>query len=289
MKFILSGLFNFDMFSSDAWFRLTHSHLHGFGGFVFGILILAALPLYAATTTIILRTKKPLFGIPIPKFISSAFAPSAPPPAEPEPEPQKTEPATPIETFPADMPTELRGAFMRARRGGSRIQISAFDNSHLIGTPQPVMTPATNTTSAAATVTDTADDFPLPMDFETSDIPDTDISSIPSFTDISFDTTPDAPTTAATEPQKDGEFIIQNNNIIFIHNDPDFWIADDADWFASGKQRPSPIPSLKQRATETGMTPVIYLAETNILDLDSRIAEWESNGIKVITDLSDLK
>ncbi len=41
MKFILSTLFNFDMFSTSAWQVLAHSHLYGFGGFVFGLLVLA--------------------------------------------------------------------------------------------------------------------------------------------------------------------------------------------------------------------------------------------------------
>ena len=63
MKFILGALFNFNMFSQNAWIQLAHSHLHGFGGFVFGLMVLAAVPMYAATTAIIIRTKKPLFTI----------------------------------------------------------------------------------------------------------------------------------------------------------------------------------------------------------------------------------
>ena len=61
---ILYFLFRFNMFSGHMWNRLFHAQLHGFAGFVFGILILAALPLYIASTALIVRTKKPLITIP---------------------------------------------------------------------------------------------------------------------------------------------------------------------------------------------------------------------------------
>jgi len=305
VKFIMATLFNFDICSGAEWTRLMHSHLHGFGGLVFGILILAALPMYAATTAIILRTKKPLLTIPVPKFITRAFAPPAPPPTAtdepPQPADAETTPAT--ETFPDGMPTELRGAFRRVRRGG-RVHISVFDNSRIINTPAPVMA----TTSGDVV---SADDFPLPTDFDTNDdapLP----GEIPSFTEINFDDTPTptdepAPAQAPTETppveapapntdiiatlngaHADGEFIIYKDNLIAVHSDPDFWIADDTDWFATGKQRPSPVTAVRARAAELNLTPVLYLAETNILDLDARIAEWESNGVRVIKDLADL-
>lgn len=300
MDCILGSLFNFDMFSAAAWVRLMHSRLYGFGGFVFGILILAALPLYVATTALIVRTKKPLFTLWVPGFIKRAFAPP-PPPADEKadvPEKQAPETETEPEKFPDSMPAELRGAFIRARRGGGRIPVSAFDNSHIIAQPepQPVMAAA-----AAVGATDTADDFPIPTDFDTSDTPATS-ASFPSFKEINFDdahaaSTP-APTTSADSaptPQipldgahADGDFIIYKNNLIAVHDDADFWIADDTDWFASGKQRPSPITPLKQRADELGLTPVLYLAQTNILELDARIEKWTADGITVITDLSAL-
>lgn len=294
MDCILGSLFNFDMFSANAWARLAHSRLYGFGGFVFGILILAALPLYMATTAIIVRTKKPLFTLWVPGFIKRAFAPPPPPADEKADAPEKPNPETETEPekFPDSMPTELRGAFLRVRRGGGRIPASAFDNSHIIARPepQPVM---------ATTTADSAEDFPIPLDFDISDTPATD-ASFPSFKEINFDDTstlpptPHADTTPAPQipldgAQADGDFIIYKNNLIAVHDDPDFWIADDTDWFASGKQRPSPITPLKQRAAELGLTPVLYLARTNILDLDARIEKWTADGITVITDLSALK
>ncbi|MDE5615235.1 MAG: hypothetical protein K2I81_00165 [Alphaproteobacteria bacterium] len=290
MKIILCTLFNFDMFSTTAWIRLAHSRLYGFGGMVFGILILAALPMYAATTAIIVRTKKPLFKLWIPQFILRSFTPPAPPTEQKTDEPEKkAEPETQPEKFPDDMPTELRGAFIRARRGGLR-PASAFDNSNIINrlTPQPVMA-VTDTVA-----TNNAEDFPIPLNFDISDDFTPAPNALPSFTEITFDNAPDTkpaatPQTPPIEGAKpDGEFIIYKDNIIATHDDPDFWIADEIDWFATGKQRPSPIQPLKQRATELNLNPVLYLAETNILDLENRIAEWEKDGITIIKNLTEL-
>ena len=68
---IMLWMFNFDIFSSTQWHILAHAKLRGFPGFVFGIMILAALPLYVATTILIYRNKKPLITIPL----SNLFGP----------------------------------------------------------------------------------------------------------------------------------------------------------------------------------------------------------------------
>lgn len=309
MKFILGTLFNFDIFSADAWIRLSHSHLHGFGGMAFGIMVLAALPLYVATTTIILRTKKPLFEIPVPKFVVRAFAPPAPPKQE-EPEvPQKTEPEQKPDIFPDEMPSELHAAFIRARRSGSiRQTTSTFDNARLSAVPTidittPAAQAASPTQDAAPTNTGATDisDFPLPPDFDIGDEFNDDAPALPTFTDINFDEpTPETITPAepdnnpiisqlGNDARADGEFIIYKDNLIIVHSDPDFWIADDTDWFASGKQRPSPTIAVMARAKELNLKPVLYLAEKNILDINTCIDQWRADGITVITDLADLQ
>ena len=71
MWFILLFMFNFNMFVWQNWIKLFHAHLKGFPGFVFGILILAAIPMYIATTSIIIRTKKPLFVPKTPKWLQN--------------------------------------------------------------------------------------------------------------------------------------------------------------------------------------------------------------------------
>ncbi len=309
MKFILSTLFNFDMFSTSAWQVLVHSHLYGFGGFVFGLLVLAAVPMYVATTTVIVRTKKPLFTIPVPKFIQRAFAPPPPPAPEPTPAPEAPQPKTTqileYGEFPADMPLEMRGAFIRARRGAPRPQVSAFDTSHITNTPAPASTPEADNTFADAA------DFPLPLNFDsTEDNATATESPFPSFTTINFDAPTEEPAAPILAPDEtarpkndeilqrlaaagrtarpDGEFIICDEYLIATHTDTDFWIADDIDWFAGGQQRPSPVAAVIARATELKMKPVLYLGATNILDLENRIAEWEKDGVRVIKDLAEL-
>ncbi len=310
MKFILSTLFNFDMFSTSAWQVLVHSHLYGFGGFVFGLLVLAAVPMYVATTTVIVRTKKPLFTIPVPKFIQRAFAPPPPPAPEPTPAPEAPQPKTTqileYGEFPADMPLEMRGAFIRARRGAPRPQVSAFDTSHITNTS------ATASASEADNTFADAADFPLPLNFDsTEDNATATESPFPSFTTINFDAPTEEPAAPILAPDEtarpkndeilqrlaaagrtarpDGEFIICDEYLIATHTDTDFWIADDIDWFAGGQQRPSPVAAVIARATELKMKPVLYLGATNILDLENRIAEWEKDGIRIINSLDDLK
>lgn len=309
MKFILSTLFNFDMFSTSAWQVLVHSHLYGFGGFVFGLLVLAAVPMYVATTTVIVRTKKPLFTIPVPKFIQRAFAPPPPPAPEPTPAPEAPQPKTTqileYGEFPADMPLEMRGAFIRARRGAPRPQVSAFDTSHITNTS------ATASASEADNTFADAADFPLPLNFDsTEDNATATESPFPSFTTINFDAPTEEPAAPILAPDEtarpkndeilqrlaaagrtarpDGEFIICDEYLIATHTDTDFWIADDIDWFAGGQQRPSPVAAVIARAAELKMKPVLYLGATNILDLDARITAWESDGVRVIKDLAEL-
>ncbi|MDE6478116.1 MAG: hypothetical protein K2L94_02600, partial [Alphaproteobacteria bacterium] len=112
---ILFFLFDFHLFSGAHWHRLMHAHLRGFPGFVFGILMLAALPLYAATTTLIVRTGKPLFTITRPSWLPkwpTGKKPVTPAPAAAAEPPREKAPQKPL---PADLPNELRGAFLRAR------------------------------------------------------------------------------------------------------------------------------------------------------------------------------
>lgn len=75
---------------------------------------------------------------------------------------------------------------------------------------------------------------------------------------------------------------------IALHDDSDFWIADDDNWFAAGKQKSSPIAEAIAIAQHHNISPAIYLAEKNIMDLDAKTAEWEKNGVRVVKKLSDI-
>lgn len=218
------------MFSYSDWNKLLHAELHGFAGFVFGILILAALPLYIATTVLVVRNDAPLFKpdwskIPVLPKLLTLFTPTTDAPAEaatttaePQPEPAPQQP-TP-EPLPDGLPMEMRAIFMRARHAPGRPQVSAFDMSHLnVGAhpdeismqsqrPEPVMEMAANTATSGTTTDLTDGSMPLPTDF---DLPAPDgtenmlnvADTAPVFTEINFDdSAPSIPTdqTADTEP-----------------------------------------------------------------------------------------
>ena len=90
---IMQYLFDFNIFSSLRWHQLMHAHLHGFAGLVFGILILAAVPMYIATTIVIARTKAPVFSVKIPERIKTFFVNAfnqTPMEEQPQPAPETT-------------------------------------------------------------------------------------------------------------------------------------------------------------------------------------------------------
>ena len=63
---------------------------------------------------------------------------------------------------------------------------------------------------------------------------------------------------------------------------------DDETWFASKKQRPSPIPEMINLAQQNDLIPVLYLESQNIMDLPGTIEKLESNGVRVIKSLDEL-
>ena len=299
MKFILSTLFNFDMFSTSAWQVLAHSHLYGFGGFVFGLLVLAAVPMYVATTTVIVRTKNRSLPSPCRNLYSGPLRrhhhrrQNRPPPPKPR------NPKQPKYLNTANFPRTCRwkcAVHLSAHAVAPPApQVSAFDTSHITNTPAPASAPDADNTFADAA------DFPLPLNFDsTEDNATATESPFPSFTTINFDAPTEEPAAPILAPDEttrpkndeilqrlaaagrtarpDGEFIICDEYLIATHTDTDFWIADDIDWFAGGQQRPSPVAAVIARATELKMKPVLYLGATNILDLDARITAWNQTA-----------
>ena len=113
---VMKFMFNFNILSAHRWWQLAHAELHGFPGFVFGILVLAAVPMYIATTMVIARTKAPLFTIKIPEFIKRAFYQTPMPDEIAKPDavatpPPAGEPVTPVvEPIPDTVPNEIRVA-----------------------------------------------------------------------------------------------------------------------------------------------------------------------------------
>lgn len=301
---VLHFIFQFDVFSARHWLKFFHSSFHGFEGFVFATFMYTSIPIYIATSLNVYKNKKSLITIPVIdkvlNFIQSKLStqksaeePETQPVEEPETESVEDE-------FPSDMPPELRVPFMRAKQHmsltGAVSVYNKFDNKP--EQPQVTTTPA-------------EEEFPIPTDF---DIPsDTDFDfqsqepSIPQFQDIVFDDIPDIvkPNDNKNDKKLENEttkyldsknikyntmddFIITDGNVIYEHNDEDFWIMDEDTWFASGKQKDSPIPLLKAVAQDGYLTPVIYLKSKNIMNLDGVIEKFTSMGIKVIKSLEEL-
>ena len=167
---ILQFMFNFNMFSAAQWNVLMHAQLRGFAGFVFGLLILAAVPLYVATTAIIIRTGKPLIPVKIPKFMT-------PVPIQEDNKKEDVPQTTPQveETDKKIVPTELKAAFERARVHVGAAPKSVFDIGNVI-----TNRPQANETQSVPEL-QPSDALPLPNDFDVS------VDEVPSFTPVFSD------------------------------------------------------------------------------------------------------
>ena len=313
-------LFNFDIFNAHAWIRVSRAHIHGFGGFVFSLLTLAAIPLYIATTSIVIRTQKPIVALPVPKFISNTMEKLFPKQKTPDapsesPSPDESVSDTDITDSLNDIPSEMRGFFLRARAHPNRVAAPICN----VCATTPNVYPTAPTQPSAPD-----NDMPLPPDFDLGDTPNitepqTPFTGAPIFQDINFydespePATPNTATAPATPSAPDDtddtdtnpvaeyltsanrQFSVISNDIaltdnaaIAVHDDPDFWIMDEPTWFAAGQTRESPIPGLLATAHEHNVRAVLYLGATNIMNFDAKRAEWESKGIHVITKLEDL-
>lgn len=306
---ILRGLFNFNMFSIVHLTKLLHLQLHGFAGAVFGILVLAAVPLYVATTVITVRNKEMPVKLPLPKCLTEA---------KPAPKPEPVVPVvTATETLPpprAGVPAEMRETFMRAQKNYGARQMSVFNRQTALVSATPVVEPVREPITESAAMAKTEDvaaygGMPIPTDFDI-DAPTgagSDVD-VPVFADINFDDdNSGAPSDGAAPAGEgpidkvlnflrgagvnaaaDGDLIVANGYAIAVHDDDDFWVPDEIDWFAAGKQRPSPIVALRRAREEQGLKPVLYLATDSIMDLDKNSAEWTSDGITIVKSREEL-
>lgn len=320
---ILRGLFNFNMLSLAHWEKLSHVELHGFPGFVFAILLLAAIPLYIATVALTVRKNEVPVKIPVPKCFVK------PPKPEPKPPIPVVTPGEVLEDLPAGVPAEMREIYARAHKNKSVRQMSVFnrpskfDDSPVATTvktettPGPMMTPppsvpmasvpAVQTQDSTEPVSDMESDFPIPADFDVQVQKDFDV---PVFSDIKFDDDDEEDDKESEKTEKTekaeyasiqdiisgaghssevvGNLIVVNNCAVAVHADDDFWVADELDWFASGRQKPSPIAELNNIATEKGLKPILYLGQTNIMDFDKVSEQWRAEGIQIVTSTDEL-
>ena len=311
---ILRGLFGFNMFSIAHLTKLWNLQLHGFAGLVFGILVLAAIPLYVATTVLTVRNQEMPVKIPLPKCLTEG---------RPVPEPQKVVPVVEMrETLPplpVGVPQELRESFMRAKKNYGARQMSVFNRPNApldSSAPGATLTPMSEPVTESAAVPQIEDTsayggMPIPTDFDIDAPMDSEQSNdVPVFADINFgDDKDDVKSTSNTsapvsesgvakyrdslrdariEATTNGDLIVANGFVIAVHDDEDFWVTDEVDWFAAGKQKPSPIAALKKAQSEQSLKPVLYLVTDSIMDLDKVVAEWTTDGITVVKDKDEL-
>ena len=311
---IMRGMFNFNIFSVAHWVKVPHVELHGFPGLVFGILLLAAVPLYVATTIFTVRNKETPVKFPMPKcFI-------APPKPAPEPPKPLVVEQDVLPTLRPGIPAEMREVFAVAQKSNAVRQKSVFNRPSKYE-ESPVIMPAAQPVVAAASVPLAPDNdvkvpeihdvapagsgLPIPTDFDTPSVVNNDV---PVFSDIKFDDddeddddeeyeTPSAPEYTGIQEFLDGaghkseilgNLIITGKCAIAVHADDDFWVADDIDWFAAGRQKPSPIVELLNAKKEKDLEPILYLGHNNIMDLDTVSEKWRESGIKIVTNSDDL-
>ncbi len=303
LSLLLWFLFHFNVFSAHHWWKFSHATLHGFGGLVFGLMMYSAIPIYIATTLIIYRKQEPIIIITVPakiknflEKIKSIFVKPAPEPAkESTSDPTPTPDSETTPEYPSDMPPELYIPYIRAKQNIPLTgAISVFNKQK---DEQTTAEPQQNETQTES--------FPIPSDFDISDsLPTTETRNdeFPIFRDLDFDTPIEQPKTEKlsnnttkyfdenhTEYETYHEFIATEKYVIYEHNDDDFWIMDDDNWFATNKQHESPIPELLDLARQNDLIPVLYLESQNIMDLTGTIEKFESNGIRVIKSLNELK
>lgn len=301
MWVILYFLFNFNIFSVAHWVRLTRVELHGFPGLVFGLMILSAVPLYIATTILTVRNKSMPIKIPLPNCLT----PVPEKKEEMAPQPIVVE-QEPLPELRPDVPIEMRESFMRAQKNYGARQMSVFNKPmtmDAVGVSRaPVRTPEPVTVPSNIEVADNG--FPIPTDF---DAVDDDVAKygVPVFSDINFDNENNKDDSETVSPidslveflsgagcapnKTDDDLINVGNCIIATHDDDDFWVADDVDWFAAGRQKPSPIVALKNACAEnTDLHPILYLGQYSIMDFDDVSEKWQADGITVVTSRDEL-
>jgi len=293
MWFILKYIFGFDMFSRIYWWKFFHARLHGFVGFVFGLLIYTMIPIYFATLSVVRRTKEPLIKIPVfdkvCNYTKNLVLKPTPIKVEEKPQEEK-KPEEPAFEYPTDLPHEMRAQFKQAKEQAilSRdLKPEQYAAKAKVDIPEPQ-----------------AESFPIPTDFDLGDNV-IEEASVPTFKEINFDE-PEKPVeanensefnNAMTKYLKENkiefetyeDFIITQNHLIYVHNDPDFWVFDEESWFASGKQIDSPISIMLEMTKNENLVPVIYFETTNIMDFEGTVKKLTDQGITVITNPKDLK
>jgi hypothetical protein len=315
LYFLFRFMFKFNMLKPNHWETLPNVHLHGLPGLAFGVLILATLPIYFATMMYIFKNNKTPIPLPFCKEKTHASK---------EEKDQSIETPEPEVKIPAGLPREMMEPYMRLarREAKKRSDYELADIDEIIEQekpappPEPIapyIVPAKEITKGDAidaipnlsqSIKDdtAAGGIPIPTDFDFDDVKEP--TNAPVFKEISFGggAGPDSYNSktelqnelekSGFQTEKSGDLIIAkkegSTHVIAPHDDSDFWIADGDEWFASGKQKSSLVKALMEFTDDKDANPILYLKESNIMNLDALTVEWTDKGVRVIKSLSDL-
>src|SRR5574344_1412592 len=266
--FIFLILFNFNIIRPSSWERLSNIALHGFTGLTFGIALLALIPIWAAGCITIIKTGKSL------KLIVK----KAPEKKDSDPKPVEKEESKIV--FPSEMPEEMHVPYSRMIRG--QLSRGAM-NCTVVANQSPAVLSAECEQCDQET-----QNMALPESF---DVDAKEETSTPVFKELNWDNTNGG--TEFNKPEENNIEIkieVRGNKkfAVATHDDPDFWVADEENWFATGKQKPSPINAVIQIAKNENAIPVLLLKTENIMDLSTLIPKWKASGIKIIKNISEL-
>jgi hypothetical protein len=277
-------VFHFNILHGADWVRIPRIALSGLPGAAFGLALLSWVPIWFAGCATIKKTGKPLFALPQ-KEPPNKDAASAEKTAEKEPEIK----------FPNGMPEEMRVPYARMVRG--QLSRGALD-CKVVQNPCPATALSAECAPESAESLEDMAAMPLPDDFDFSAA---DSSDTPVFKELSWgsndtdlDTDLDTESDTDTLSNSDHQLTIKIETIggkkfaIATHDDADFWVADGKEWFATGKQKQSPIEAAIAAAAENDATPVLHLVAENIMDLGELREKWRTAGVLVVKDLSEL-
>ncbi len=258
-------LFGFDILHISDWAKIPSYALHGFSGFSFGAILIAWVPIWIAGCMVIIKTGRPLLARAEKKEEKKEDTPADEAPKEKQ------------IVFPAGLPEEMRVPYSRLIRG--QLSRGATDYKAVENPVKP--------NALSAECTPNADDvssMALPENF---DLEANEESTAPVFKELNWeDDDSDVQTTLESEVKI--ETFGDKKFAIATHDDPDFWIADGDNWFATGKQKTSPVAAAVAAAKTENAIPVLLLKSENIMDLADLRKKWDADGVKIITDMSEL-
>jgi hypothetical protein len=249
--------FRFDILSAGAWRAVMRMTIRGTKGLAFGTAIIAMIPAYLAFAYQICRNGK--WPLNMPDFLKKKKSDDK--------EDSSSGQAQEIAEFPIDLPDELRVPYIRIHSGNLSKNAVDFITGNNFAQQ---IAPADDARDAPGD--DQVPMMPPPDSFDPTE------PTAPVFREISFE---DGANIGAADPEtspvrieeRDGEKIAT-----YVFDDADFWVADDDNWFANGKQIESPAKLLLAADADRR---VLMLKQKNIMNIDALIGEWEEKGIKV--------